>query len=236
MGPDPTVATVGKMTGKISEIFESIQGEGIYWGSKQIFVRFSGCNLRCSYCDTLIETFSEYAIEELIGRIKSFGRNFHSVSFTGGEPLFQKDFLSEALKMTKQEGYKTYLETNGTLPNELKQVIDNVDIVAMDIKLPSSTGSVSHYWDEHRDFLKTANKGEVFIKAVISLSTTKDDIFKMAELLKNLQYEGVMVLQPNSFDNALLLKEKLGEFKKTCEKYVADVRVIPQMHRLIGVK
>lgn len=224
------------MTGNISEIFESIQGEGIYWGSRQIFVRFNGCNLKCSYCDTLINTFSEYTIEGLIERVKSFGSDFHSVSFTGGEPLLQSDFLNEVLNRVKQEGYKTYLETNGTLPVELRQVIDNVDIVAMDIKLPSSMGSKRSFWNEHKEFLKIANRSEVFIKAVISLSTTDEDVLKMAELLKKLQYKGAIVLQPNSFDDELLLIEKLDGFKNTCQKYADSVRIIPQMHKLMGVK
>ena len=90
------------MTGKISEIFSSIQGEGIYAGERQVFARFAECNLRCSYCDTKFDSYREYTPGELLSEIASFGKGFHSVSFTGGEPLLQKDFLREILSLIKQ--------------------------------------------------------------------------------------------------------------------------------------
>jgi len=64
------------------------------------------------------------------------GSDIHSVSFTGGEPLLHKDFLKEILRLLKNQGITTYLETNGTLADEFSQLKDEVDIVAMDIKLP----------------------------------------------------------------------------------------------------
>ena len=224
------------MRGKITEIFASIQGEGIYCGERQIFVRFSQCNLRCAYCDTDYHRFQEYEAGELFGRIESFGRQFHSVSFTGGEPLLQKDFLRESLRLLKKTGYKTYLETNGTLPEALQEVIEDVDIIAMDIKLPSSGGSVTYYWNEHRDFLKVADKKDVFIKVVITSLTTEEDFAAMLEMLRNEQYCGVLVLQPNSFEGRDALEEKIAFLKGLTEAYPFPVCVIPQLHKIIGVK
>src|SRR3990167_3151859 len=103
------------MTGKIAEVFDSIQGEGLYLGEKQIFVRFFGCNLSCKFCDTKSDRFTEYEPEELFEEIKLYHNSFHSISFTGGEPLLQNDCLKEVLKLTSGHGYKNYLETNGTL-------------------------------------------------------------------------------------------------------------------------
>ena len=128
------------MKGKIAEIFDSVQGEGIYLGEKQLFVRFYGCKLVCKYCDTKLNYFREYTPDELFKELKSYKDSFHSLVFTGGEPLEQKDFLKEALKLARARGYKTYLETNGVLYEELEEVIDLVDIVAMDLDYPAQPG------------------------------------------------------------------------------------------------
>jgi organic radical activating enzyme len=101
--------------GRISEVFESVQGEGLYFGEKQIFVRFFGCNLSCKFCDTKLNRFLEYEPQELFEELKLYQDVYHSISFTGGEPLLQKDFLKQVLQLTQKEGYKNYLETNGTL-------------------------------------------------------------------------------------------------------------------------
>jgi len=224
------------MTGRISEIFSSIQGEGVYFGVEQVFVRFFDCNLQCVFCDTQLDKFSEYSPAKLLSEIKSYGKNFHSVSFTGGEPLLQKDFLKESLKLVKQEGYRTYLETNGTLPEQLNEVIGQTDIIAMDIKLPSSTNDDEGFWQEHYDFLKSARSKDVFIKAVICLSTTKEDIIRMSELLKSLNYDGVLVLQPNSFEQGWFLERKIEAFNNICRGYNLRTITLPQMHKMSGVK
>ena len=144
------------MKGKISEIFDSIQGEGLYLGERQIFVRFFGCNLGCKFCDTKPGRFIEYEPQELLEEIKLYPKDCHSISFTGGEPLVQKDFLKEVLGLTKKQGYINYLETNGTLSDALNEVIEYLDIVAMDLKLPSSTG-LEYFWEAHSKFLKIAS-------------------------------------------------------------------------------
>lgn len=223
------------MKGKISEIFSSIQGEGIYAGQRQVFARFAECNISCSYCDTKFDLYREYDPQGLLSEIESFGKGFHSVSLTGGEPLYQKDFLKEILYLLKRRGHKTYLETNGTLPLALKEVINNVDIVAMDIKLPSSGDRHCGYWKEHRDFLKISLWKDVFVKAVICCSTTREDYLDMLNLLKSMDYRRTLVLQPNSFEMERL-REKLAAFKKYAQPYSFSVRVIPQIHKLIGVR
>lgn len=223
------------MKGRISEIFSSIQGEGIYAGQSQVFARFAECNISCSYCDTKFDLYREYDSKELLSEIESFGKGLRSVSLTGGEPLYQKDFLKEILCLLKQRGYKTYLETNGTLPLALKEVISNVDIVAMDIKLPSSGDNHCAYWQEHRDFLKISLGKDVFVKAIICCSTTQEDYLDMLNLLKGMDYRGTLVLQPNSFEKERL-REKLAAFKKYAQPYSFSVRVIPQIHKLIGVR
>jgi len=82
---------------KIAEVFESFQGEGIYAGVKQVFVRFFGCNLACIFCDTPLKHFKEYSPNALKKEISRFS-GYHSLCFTGGEPLLQADFLKGFLE------------------------------------------------------------------------------------------------------------------------------------------
>ncbi|MEM2722403.1 MAG: radical SAM protein, partial [Thermoplasmata archaeon] len=121
---------------KVNEIFYSIQGEGVYMGIPMVFVRFTGCNLRCSWCDTKYawEEGKEMKIDEILAEIKKYKTNW--VCITGGEPLLQEDiykFIDRLLNM----GYKILLETNGSITLENLPCEDNL-IVDMDIKTPSS--------------------------------------------------------------------------------------------------
>lgn len=223
------------MKGRISETFHSIQGEGIYFGEEQFFVRFFGCNLSCRFCDTRLRRFIEYEPQKLFEEIEVYKNRFHSISFTGGEPLLQKDFLKEVLRLTSKQGYKNYLETNGTLAGELEEIIDCLDIVAMDLKLPSSTG-MGYLWGLHRRFLKIASRKEVFIKTVICQSTTEEDLREVLALIEEVSKATILVLQPNSYEDNDALKEKLSSFKDICIKNRVTACAIPQMHKIVGVE
>ncbi len=223
------------MKGKIYDIFESVQGEGIYLGEEQLFVRFFGCNIDCKFCDTKTEGFNEYEPEQLLKELNKFSNSYHSISFTGGEPLLQKDFLKTAMGLTKKSGFKNYLETNGILHKELEEVIDSTDIVAMDIKLPSSTGRRS-YWQEHLEFLKVASRKEVFLKIVVCHSTKEEDLRLSLDLIKQVNSALILVLQPNSFEEDADLKAKLMNFKEICEKEKILGCVIPQVHKILNLE
>lgn len=97
---------------RINEIFYSLQGEGANTGTPAIFVRFSGCNLRCPFCDTDIEAYREMTCEDIIAAIADYPAEM--VVLTGGEPSLQVD---EALiaALHKQDKYVA-IETNGTHP------------------------------------------------------------------------------------------------------------------------
>lgn len=222
--------------GKIAEVFDSVQGEGLYLGEKQIFVRLFGCNLNCRYCDTKMNSFLEYTPEELFNELKIYHQGDHTISFTGGEPLLQKDFLKEILKLTYKDNAKNYLETNGTLPQALEEVIEYVHIVAMDFKFPSSTGQNS-FWDEHRLFLETASQKEVFIKTVITETTEEKDLIEGLKLIREVAKYSILILQPDSGarDN-LALNKKLEDFKEICRRERITACVIPQVHVIAGVK
>ena len=212
-----------------------MQGEGLYLGEKQIFVRFFGCNLSCKFCDTKLSSFFEYEPQELFEEIIIYNHDFHSISFTGGEPLLQNDFLKEVLMLTKKNGYKNYLETNGTLPGELEDTIAYIDIVAMDIKLPTSTG-MGNLWGLHKKFFKIASKKDVFLKAIISETTNAQDLRQGLSLIKEMNSCAVLVLQPNSFDNQESLRKKIDIFKDICVKENVTTCVIPQIHKFAGIR
>ena len=219
------------MKGRIAEIFDSVQGEGLYLGEKQLFVRFFGCNLSCKFCDTKLNRFIEYAPEELLEELRLYQDDYHSISFTGGEPLLQIDFLRELLKLTQGHGYKNYLETNGTLIGELEMAIDYLDIVAMDIKLPSST-DMGILWGIHRRFLKIASRKEVFLKAIICQSTKEEDLVEALWLIKETAPATILVLQPNSLEAYAPMQEKLETFRHICQESEITTCVIPQVHKI----
>ena len=119
---------------KINEIYASIQGESSHTGLPCIFIRLTGCNLRCSWCDTAYAFYAgnDLTIEETLQKVDTFGLPL--VEITGGEPLLQEDVypLMEALL---KKGYRVMLETSGALP--IDKVPQRV-IKILDIKCPGS--------------------------------------------------------------------------------------------------
>ncbi len=229
------------MNAKILEIFRSIQGEGKYVGAPQVFVRFFECNMHCVWCDTPASIgdgkreYQEISGEDLLAQVEAFDQGCHSVSITGGEPLVQKDFLKGFCHTLKRSQKKIYLDTNGTLPEALDFIIKDVDIIAMDIKLPSSTQQKA-YWHEHKDFLKIARRKEVFIKAVISLDTHGDEVLKAARLVAGVDRDIVFILQPNYLDLKKGVVSQCVDYQKLCAKILKDVRILPQVHKFMKLR
>lgn len=230
-----------KMCGKVAEIFSSLQGEGKYLGTRQVFLRLAGCDFDCVWCDTPLarrETpaaFETLNVLEVLARVRALAGNCRSVSVTGGEPLLQKDFLKAFLPRLKQVGFAVHLETNGICFRALKEVISSVDVVAMDIKLPSST-KCRPCWMEHEEFLKIAKRREVFIKAVITLRTEKKDVARMVRLIKGIAPDVPLFLQPNTRELRRGVLMRCLEFQNYCLKHLPDVRITPQMHKILGVR
>ena len=97
---------------KINEIFYSIQGEGRHAGRAAIFVRFSGCNLKCPFCDTDFKKYEEMEAIDILNKIQSLSDYCKFVVFTGGEPTLQVD--EELTSLLHNWGYYIAMETNGT--------------------------------------------------------------------------------------------------------------------------
>jgi len=226
---------------KIVEVFRSIQGEGIYAGVRQVFVRFYGCNTACAWCDTpAARTDATVSVEEMTAltlteAVKGLWQQCHSVSITGGEPLLQTDFLEEWLPFLRRAHMPVYLETNGICYAELSRIIDDVAIVSMDIKLPSSTGNAG-YWDEHCRFLSIAAAKETFIKMVIAAQTSSADIKRAVEMIRAVSPTLPVILQPDWHDATGQALAQCLDFQAYCLTRLSDVRVVPQIHRYLNVR
>lgn len=102
-----------KKTYRINEIFYSLQGEGRHTGRAAVFVRFSGCNLNCPFCDTDFSKYTEMTAEQVVNRVKAW-KDCAFVVLTGGEPTLQVD--EQLVSMLQKEGFYVAIETNGTRP------------------------------------------------------------------------------------------------------------------------
>ena len=244
------------MTANIIEIFSSVQGEGVYAGFRQIFVRFSGCNLACSYCDTDFETAefcrvfhdqdkfekisNPISVKQLIREIYNLNKiNHHSISLTGGEPLLHAAFLSAFLEeFNNDKKMKIYLETNGTLPDELEKIIDKVDIISMDIKLESSAG-IRTSWEKHDKFIQIAlkNNKEIFLKVVVTSKIQNDEIDKIRGLVLNNGSVIPVIIQPVTSKNKEIVpdSDKLLYIQEILLQKLTDVRIIPQLHKSLKI-
>lgn len=228
----------------VSEIFFSYQGEGIYAGLPQIFVRFVGCNLQCNYCDTEYAKQSDnetkYYTQSEIYRIileiykkhkKSFLKKIPSVSFTGGEPLIHADFLVILLKQLKKDKFNIYLETNGSLPEQLNKISKYCDVVSMDIKLKSACKK--DLLNTHKKFLKIT-KDKTFVKIVVSKDTKRQEFMSAVDLVSSISKNIKVVIQPDTNSKNFLMN--IFEFYNLATKKIKDVRILPQMHKIWKVR
>ncbi|MCM1449750.1 MAG: 7-carboxy-7-deazaguanine synthase QueE [Clostridiales bacterium] len=103
-------ATDEDLTLRVNEIFYSLQGEGFHTGTPAVFVRLSGCNLKCDFCDTDHSSYHPMSVSEIVARVKEHKAPI--VILTGGEPSLQP--IGPLVDMLHNEGFKVHIETNGT--------------------------------------------------------------------------------------------------------------------------
>ena len=219
---------------KINEIFESIQGEGPVVGYKQLFIRFCGCNLNCEYCDTGFEKGDIYTPQFLYEKISNEYNleTFHSISLTGGEPLLSYKFLKEFLPLLKGKT-KIYLETNATLADNFSKIRGYIDIVAADIKLPSSTGV--NVLDKNMAFIKMCIGIKTFAKIVFDENITDEEIEFCTNIAKDTGIE--LILQPKmNHAGMCVTSEFCKQILNKCTSIYPNIRLVPQVHKFINVR
>lgn len=241
----------------VSEIFSSIQGEGMLAGRRQVFVRTMECNLDCRYCDTDFEksdicrleiepgsgTFSNITqpltLSNIAGVLSDWVLRLpgahHSVSFTGGEPLLNADALAEWFPEIRKI-LPIHLETNGTMPVALRQVKQHLDYISMDMKLPSTAVCTGQLWDLHAAFLREAYGANVSVKAVIGDSTTDSEIRRVCDIILSVDASLPLFLQPLSLPDGTvgIGSARIFHLQELAASLLVDVRVIPQMHNMLG--
>lgn len=210
----------------ISEIFFSLNGEGLEMGKPTIFVRLSGCNLDCSWCDTKYadHNATEKNIDEILEEIEKCNSDINSVLITGGEPLMQD--IKPLVDALHRKQYDISIETNGSV---YKDVLLKIDFISVDIKTPSSN-------NETNDLV-------IFNKIVNAIKIRKGQM--KAVIADRRDYNFLKkFIQENSFNVPLIIQPCWGKlsYKELCEMYLNNpinhnnVRLLLQIHKLGEIK
>jgi 7-carboxy-7-deazaguanine synthase len=264
----PQAGRVGA-TARLVEVFSSIQGEAELIGVRQIFVRFFGCNLRCTWCDSpetlvapkgpLVPARVEQTpgrgdfraipnpapLEAVLDAVRRLAAvPHHSVSLTGGEPLLHVRFIETFLPELRALGLSPYLETNGLLPEHLSRVVGHLDWIGMDLKPPSCTGDPTADWlERHRAFLRVAAPGRAgsprtFLKLIVGADAAEAELRAAFALAAEEAPGASLTLQPVTPFGAVTRVPTMAQMLRWHEiaiGYVRDVRVLPQLHKLMNV-
>lgn len=234
---------------QLSEIFTSIEGEGILFGTKTLFVRMAGCHLKCRWCDTSyalpMYSGNSYSLEYVKKLIADHLKPFtYKVNFTGGEPLVQYEAVIDLAKFVRERGLRTYLESACYDSDRFAKLIPYIDICKVELKMrDSKVVDMNHYdnllQNEIR-CLRTSVKNHkiTYIKIVVTNST---DIKEFAGLVENIfQYvrtadiSGFIIQPSDRIDEPTT--ERLLQFYDIVCPYYREVRIIPQLHKQIGAR
>ena len=265
------MTTPGSETDQViyaSEVFSAIQGEAALVGERQLFVRLAGCNIRCTYCDqpealervagpcrieqtpgrrdwTVVA--SPLAVDQLVDHVVDlWGRmRHHSISLTGGEPLFQSQRVVPLVERLAAAGCPLMVETNGTLVSALDRVAPWLTYVSMDLKLDSVDGEAVSL-DTQRTFLAHALDASLttWVKIILGPTTADAEFDRAVAMVADTQHEldpsgpGVEIfLQPvTPFGRvtAAPTPEQVLEWQERALRVHPRVRVVPQTHKAIG--
>ena len=232
---------------RLFEIFTSVEGEGILYGTKTLFVRLAGCPYTCFYCDTKeslpLDSGKEYDIQEASRLIESNLQNqTYKVNFTGGDPLIQHEAVAELAKFVQSKKIPTYLESSCFDSDKFNHVLPFIDIIKIEFKTKDSDFVDSKHYERLIDnainCLKSSilTKKTTYIKIVVSSKTELNDFTNLVKKIFNSvstnQIDG-FVIQP-TYGTAEPSLELLLKLYDVVYPYYKDVKVVPQLHKFIG--
>lgn len=231
---------------RIFEIFTSIEGEGILFGTKTLFVRLAGCPFTCFYCDTKdslpLDSGIEYNLGDAIQLIeKNIVPNTYKVNFTGGDPLIQSQAVAEIAKFIQGKKIKTYLESSCFDSEKFLTVMPFIDIIKIEFKTKDSQFVDDKHYEKLLqnafrclEYSVTAKK-LTYIKIVVSNKTSiihfSELINRIFDIISQKNISG-FIIQPTTDIAEPTLENLLKMYDIVYPKF-NDVRVVPQLHKLI---
>jgi len=242
----------------LSEIFASFQGEGSRAGQRHLFVRFAGCNIRCRWCDTpdsLVKVAScrvDYPsgasevvanpipvdrLAAIVARCIEEDPTLVMIAITGGEPMVQAGFLASWLAEAPP-ALPCLLETNAMLGASLPAVLRGIEVVSADVKLPSNTGE-PELWARHRAFFEACRGTEIYVKMPVDAGTDPAEVTRAAALVADAAPGAILYMQPVSdplTNRWSIDMKRLSELAALASAEVHDTRVLPQIHKLVGLR
>jgi len=232
---------------RLFEIFTSVEGEGILYGTKTLFVRLAGCPFTCFYCDTKeslpLDSGKEYDIQEASRLIDSnLKKQTYKVNFTGGDPLIQHEAVAELAKHVQSKKIPTYLESSCFDSDRFNHVLPFIDIVKIEFKTKDSEFVDSKHYERlienAMNCLKSSvsTKKTTYIKIVVS---SKTELNEFTNLVKNIfnsvsknQIDGFIIQPTYGIEEPSL--DLLLSLYDVVYPYYTDVKVVPQLHKFIG--
>ena len=212
---------------QVVEKFVSINGEGKKAGQLAVFIRFKGCNLNCSYCDTKWANvsnaeFIEQSPQDIVDYIKSIRVN--NVTLTGGEPTLQKDFHSLLELLSKENNLSVEIETNGATDISKFCDIENRASFTMDYKSPSSNMESNMILSNFKCLDKSKNDVVKFVVGSI------EDLNKMVEIIEKYSLKDKCYIYVSAVFGKIELST-IVDFMK--DNNLNDVSMQLQMHKFI---
>jgi 7-carboxy-7-deazaguanine synthase len=232
---------------RIFEIFTSVEGEGILYGTKTLFVRLAGCPFTCFYCDTKeslpLDSGTEYSIEDANKLIDSnLKKQTYKVNFTGGDPLIQHQAVAQLAKHIQEKNIPTYLESSCFDVEKFNHVLPFIDIVKIEFKTKDSEFVEEKIYDKFITHTMKCLESSVnakkttFIKIVVSSKTKLDDFKELTnQIFSTVSKNNIsgFVIQPTYGVSEPSLDLLLDLYDIVYPNYI-DVKVVPQLHKFIG--